>query len=89
MIRSCQPRTHWPPPKRFSAAADSRRGDYTRNRATIEIRKQALAMVKGFIEPMDLYKADGDRQWLTRLNAAGALGIHWDATREQFVAKGR
>jgi hypothetical protein len=63
--------------------------DYTRTQATMEIRKQALAMVKGLIEPMDFYKADRDHQWLTRLDAAAALGIHWDATREQFMAKER
>ncbi len=61
--------------------------DFSRAQAATAIRSQALAMVKGMLEPARAGAAVGDDQWRARLHAAAARGIHWDAKREEFVGR--
>jgi hypothetical protein len=61
--------------------------NFSRSQATSSIRLQALAMVEGLLEPIDAHAADRDDQWKARLRMATERGIHWDAKRDQFVAR--
>jgi hypothetical protein len=58
---------------------------YSRDTATAAIRSQALAMVKGLVEPADADQGVNDDQWRSRVKAAAEGGIRWDARREEFV----
>jgi hypothetical protein len=55
--------------------------------ATRGIRLQALAMVKGLLQPLSAREAARDDRWRALLKAATERGIDWDAKREQFVAR--
>jgi hypothetical protein len=61
--------------------------EYSRVEATRGIRLQALAMVKGLLQPLSAREAARDDRWRALLKAATERGIDWDAKREQFVAR--
>lgn len=58
---------------------------YSREQGTREIRSQALAMVKGLVQPIDERHAVDDDQWRSRLKSAAEADLQWDTKREQFV----
>ena len=62
-------------------------GRYSRITATETIRTQALAMVKGMLQPLGVREFARDDRWRERVKEAAERGIHWDAKREQFDAR--
>jgi hypothetical protein len=58
---------------------------YPRDEATQALRSQALAMVRGLVQPVDERRTIDDEQWRSRLKAAAGAQIRWDAVRQQFV----
>jgi hypothetical protein len=58
---------------------------FSREQATRAIRSQALAMVKGLVQPIGKDEKVDDDGWRSRLKAATESGIRWDAKRQEFV----
>jgi hypothetical protein len=58
---------------------------FSRDHATQAIRSQALAMVKGLVQPVGKDHSIADDQWRSRLKTATETGIHWDTKRQVFV----